>query len=87
MFNAELDELFDDDLAVDAVVAGATRRIIPGPVATARSDYDGEIRTTWDFTAQEAHLPAPCCPIWSWKWTASGGPSTRSAGPLPGCLM
>ncbi len=59
---AEVAELFDEDMSEGVVIEGVPLRIIPGNVTTGRSDYDGEIRTTWDFTIATGTYPGILLP-------------------------
>ena len=59
---AELAELFDTDMKTSVSIEGVAVAIIPGNFSTGRSDYDGDIRTTWDFTLAASTYPGELLP-------------------------
>jgi len=82
MFENDLNELFDDDLAEDVTINGQPCRILPGEETTGPSEYDGIIRHNRQITIRRASLPTimPTQSIvvdgisWKVDTLTSGGP-------------
>jgi|AntRauTorckE6833_2_1112554.scaffolds.fasta_scaffold00318_19 hypothetical protein len=62
MFATDIDEIFSPDVAQEITLDGGLVRILPGNITSGPSEYHGEIRTSWDFTAPAVDLTGQYLP-------------------------